>query len=259
MIDLHSHILPSIDDGPITLKSSLELAVLYQKAGFSRVVATPHWIPGTTWTPSTEEIQQQVTLFNESLISKKINIHILPGMEIALDLNIAELLLNKHLLTLAGSRYVLIESPFQRLPLGWDQMFFAIMAKGYRIVLAHPERCFQLFTSPELYDDIIEKGIFFQVNYDSFLGNYGSKVSETAFYLLKKGYIHLLSTDSHDPLQRHPGNVAKAVKVLKELIDADSIEMLTRINPERVINNTMLEKIDSVNFLPEKRRRWWWF
>jgi protein-tyrosine phosphatase len=259
MIDLHSHILPDIDDGPITLEKSLALAALYEKAGFTKVVATPHWIPGTTWTPSIEKIYHRIALVNDSLKSKHINIQVFPGMEIALDLNIGDLLLKKLLLTLAGGPYVLIESPFQRLPMGWDQMFFAIMAKGYRIVLAHPERCMQLFSTPGIYDDIIEKGIYFQVNYDSFLGHYGNKVSETAFYLLKKGYIHFLATDSHDPLQRHPGNVQKALQVLEKTIDAKTVEILTRINPENVISGSPLETMDSIDFLPKHRKRWRWF
>lgn len=259
MIDLHSHILPGIDDGPKTLEQSLDLAVLYRNAGFTKVVATPHWVPGTSWTPSIELIHQRIALLRDSLESKHIGIQVYAGMEIALDVNLDDLLINKHLLTLAGSPYVLIESPFQRLPLGWEQMFFTIMAKGYRIVLAHPERCLQLFSNPELYGDVIDAGVFFQVNYDSFLGHYGKKESETAFYLLKKGYIHFLATDSHDPLQRHPGNALKAVKVLEKTIDAKAIEILTRINPEHVINGEPLEKTASVDFLPKSRKRWRWY
>jgi protein-tyrosine phosphatase len=259
MIDLHSHILPGIDDGPATLEQSLELAALYQKAGFTKVVATPHWVPGTSLTPSIELIHQRIALLTDSFESRQIDIQIFSGMEIALDFNLGDLLFTRHLLTLAGSSYVLIESPFQRLPLGWDQMFFAIMAKGYRIVLAHPERCMQLFLTPELYDDIIDTGVFFQVNYDSFLGCYGKKESETAFYLLKKGYIHILATDSHNTLQRHPGNALKAVKVLEKTIDAKAIEILTRINPEHVIKGFPLETMASVDFLSKTRKRWRWF
>jgi protein-tyrosine phosphatase len=259
MIDLHSHILPGIDDGPMTLEKSLELADLYQKAGFTQIVATPHWVPGTTWTPSIESIHQRIGLLQDSFESKNIHIRIFAGMEIAMDVNLGDLLLKNYLLTLAGSPYILLESPFQRLPIGWDQMFFAIMAKGYRIILAHPERCMQLFSTPDLYDDIIEAGVYFQVNYDSFLGHYGKEISETAFYLLKKGYIHFLATDSHDPIQRHPGNARKAIKILERTIDAKTIEILTRINPENVIKGVPLETINLVDILPKNRKRWRWF
>jgi protein-tyrosine phosphatase len=259
MIDLHSHILPGIDDGPITLEKSLELADLYQRAGFTTIVATPHWVPGTTWTPSIENIYQCRSLLQDSCKNKNIDIKIYVGMEIALDVNLGDLLLKKRLLTLAGSPYILIESPFQRLPIGWDQMFFAMMANGYKIILAHPERCMQLISYPDLYDDIIETGVYFQVNYDSFLGHYGKEICETAFYLLKKGYIHFLATDSHDPIQRHPGNARKALKVLTKIIDAQTVEILTRINPEHVIKGVPLEGKSLINFLPKNRKRWWWF
>jgi protein-tyrosine phosphatase len=259
MIDLHSHILPGIDDGPMTMEKSLELADSYQRAGFTTIVATPHWVPGTTWTPSIENIYQRRSLLQDSCKSKNINIKICVGMEIALDVNLGDLLLQKRLLTLAGSPYILIESPFQRLPIGWDQMFFSIMANGYRIILAHPERCMHLLSSPDLYDDIIGSGVYFQVNYDSFLGNYGKEISETAFYLLKKGYIHFLATDSHDPIQRHPGNARKTLEVLAKIIDAKTIENLTKINPEHVIKGIPLEGKGLINFLPKNRKRWWWF
>jgi protein-tyrosine phosphatase len=259
MIDLHRHILPGIDDGPMTMEKSLELADSYQRAGFTTIVATPHWVPGTTWTPSIENIYQRRSLLQDSCKSKNINIKICVGMEIALDVNLGDLLLQKRLLTLAGSPYILIESPFQRLPIGWDQMFFSIMANGYRIILAHPERCMHLLSSPDLYDDIIGSGVYFQVNYDSFLGNYGKEISETAFYLLKKGYIHFLATDSHDPIQRHPGNARKTLEVLAKIIDAKTIENLTKINPEHVIKGIPLEGKGLINFLPKNRKRWWWF
>ncbi len=259
MIDLHSHILPGIDDGPATLEESLALAVLYRQAGFTKVVATPHWVQGTVWTASINQINQSIELLQNAFKQKLIDIQVYSGMEIAMDTNLDELLGGKRLLTLAGSPYLLIESPFQRMPLGWDQMFFAIMAKGYRIILAHPERCHQLFSSPELYDDIIKAGVFFQVNYDSFLGNYGKKVCETASYLLKKGYIHILATDSHDSLNRHPVSARKALRVLERAVDARSIDILTRINPEKVIQGFPLETTGSVDVLPRCRKRWWWF
>jgi protein-tyrosine phosphatase len=241
MLDLHSHILNGIDDGPASLEESLSLAVLYEQAGFSHVVATPHWIHGTAWMTKIEDIRRRVDQFNKTFQSNGIGIHMLPGMEIAMDMEIPSLLSRGELLPLADSPYLLIETPFQRMPSNWEHMFFTIQSKGYHIVLAHPERCAQIIASPEIMGKIIAAGVYIQSNYDSFLGNYGSKILETALYLLKKGHIHILATDSHDAVHRHPGNAVKAIQILKKEMDADTINLITRINPDRLINGLPLK------------------
>jgi protein-tyrosine phosphatase len=117
MIDLHCHILPGIDDGPKTLYESLEMARIFEQAGYSHVVATPHAVPGTTWMPEPEEIRKQLAELNQAIVNEGINLKILPGMEIALDPLISELVDKGQVQTLAGTSYILIEPPFQRLPL----------------------------------------------------------------------------------------------------------------------------------------------
>lgn len=241
MLDLHSHILSGIDDGPATIEESLELAVLYEQAGFSRVVATPHWINGTAWMTKIEDIRHRVDLLNTAIQSKGIGIRILPGMEIAMDAEIPALLSREQLLSLAGSSYLLIETPFQRLPSNWEHLFYNITSKGYHIMLAHPERCAQIIANPEIADKVIAAGVYFQCNYDSFLGNYGDQILAVAWRLLKKGYIHVLATDSHNATHRHPGNAVKAVLALEKEVDGSILTMITRTNPDRLIGGLPLE------------------
>ncbi len=259
MIDLHSHILPEIDDGPESLEKSTQMAELYVKYGFTHVVATPHWMSGTLWAVSKETIFDSITQLRHALESKSININILAGMEIALDIGLVDLLVGKRLLTLAGGSYVLIESPFQRLPLGWQQVIFQIMAKGFRVVLAHPERCHHFYMEPDLLHSFIEAGGYLQANYDSFLGHYGTEATNTAFSLLEKGYLHLLATDSHDTEYRHPGNALKALEILNKTADAETVEILTRINPQRVITGLPLKTTTPAIPLSKKRKKWWFF
>ena len=92
MIDLHCHILPGIDDGPKTLKESLGMARIFEQAGYSHVVATPHAVPGTTWMPGPEEIRDGLNDLNHAIAQNGIKLKVMPGMEIALDPNIADLL-----------------------------------------------------------------------------------------------------------------------------------------------------------------------
>lgn len=254
LIDLHSHILSGLDDGPETLDESVALAVLYEAAGFSRVVATPHFMQGTSWMPRGEDVVHRVETLNALLEQKGIHVRVFPGMEIAMSGNLAVLLEEKKLLPIAQSSYVLIDSPLQRFPLGWDQIFFTIMAKGYHVVLAHPERCLQLIAKPDLFDEIIESGVYVQANYDSFLGYFGADVAHAAFYLLKKGYLHFLATDCHGVRNRPPGNVREALRVLEETIGPETLNMLTRTNPECVFSGGRVEA--PAPAVSKGRKRW---
>ena len=123
---------------------SLDMAVQYVANGFRHVVATPHVQPediGEQWAPS---LKRQVAEMNQALQDGSIPLTIIAGMEIAIAPELPGFLDAGLLLPLADSRYVLIETPFERLPAYWEQLFFQVAGSGYRVLLAHPERCAQL-------------------------------------------------------------------------------------------------------------------
>ena len=258
MIDLHCHILPGIDDGPKTLDESLEMARIFEQAGYSHVVATPHAVPGTTWMPKPGEIRNRLTVLNEAIAKEGIKLKVLPGMEIALDPHISDLLDQGQVLTIAGTSYVLIEPPFQRLPLGWEQAFFNVLSKGLRILLAHPERCAQLAAKPELCDKLIESGIYFQINWDSFLGHHGRTTQKMAIYLATRGYIHCLATDSHDSASRNAIQVQRTAETIEELMGPSNLHLISKENPVRVMRNEALMSMErqEIKATVTKRRKW---
>jgi len=238
MIDLHCHILPGVDDGPKNLDESLEMSRIFIKAGYRQVVATPHQVPGTTWMLSTEEIRNQLAELNHAIKIEGIELNVLPGMEISFDPLIPDLLEKGRLLTLGKTSYVLIETPFQQLPLGWEQVVFAILAKGYFILMAHPERCAQLAVSPQLADRLIESGVYLQVNWDSFLGYHGRAALQMAHHLADSGYIHCLATDSHNPQERHAAHVRLAAAKIEKLMGSENLQCIATENPLRILRNT---------------------
>ena len=258
MIDLHSHLLPGIDDGSKSLQESLKMARIYEKAGYHQVVATPHWIAGTSWMPTPGEIRVQVAALNQSIKDEGINLSVLPGMEIALDPKIPRLLDEKKLQPLGKKSYVLIETPFQMFPMGWEQVFFAIASRGYTVLLAHPERCTQLADKPMLFDTLIEKGIYLQINWNSFLGYHGREAAKLARYLATKGYIHCLATDSHDVDNRHAGNVQRAAREVEKLVGPRNLQLLAKENPARVLDGVPLAPMSRQNSqdTPKSKRRW---
>ena len=238
MIDLHCHILPGVDDGPKNLDESLEMVRIFIKAGYRRVVATPHQVPGTTWMLSIEDIKQKLAELNQAIKIEGLELDVLLGMEIAFDPLIPDLLEKDRLLTLGKTPYVLIETPFQQLPLGWEQVIFAILSKGYFILMAHPERCAQLAAKPQLVDRLIELGVYLQVNWGSFLGYHGRDALRVANHLAEKGCIHSLATDSHNPQERHAAHVKLAAAKIQKLIGRENLERIASENPMRILRNT---------------------
>jgi protein-tyrosine phosphatase len=240
MIDLHSHIIPGIDDGPGNLTQSLKLVHKYSEAGYHRVVATPHYISGSPWMPAPELIKSKIGHLNQAIQNEGIDLTVFPGMEVAMDAQIGALLDTGRLQTLADKSYVLVEAPFQRLPWGWKDLFFDIISRGYRILLAHPERCGQIAARPKLCNEILASGVYFQINWISFLGFYGREVEKLVRYMAKHDYIHCLATDSHDTRARHPGRVKHAQDIVENLIGKDNTNLLARRNPARVFEDKPL-------------------
>ena len=261
MIDLHCHILSGVDDGPKNLDESLEMVRIYIKAGYHRVVATPHQLPGTTWMLSVEGIRNKLAELNQAIKNEGIELDVLPGMEIAFDPLIPDLLEKGQLLTLGKSSYVLIETPFQQLPLGWEQVVFEILSKGYFILLAHPERCAQLAARPQLVDRLIESGVYLQVNWDSFLGYHGRAALRMAHYLSESGYIHCLATDSHNPQERHAAHVKLAASKIQKLIGRENLQRIASENPLRILRNAhpipMIKMDPKTAVKKESKWRFW--
>ncbi len=261
MIDLHCHILPGIDDGPKTLKESLEMAWIFEQTGYSHVVATPHAIAGTTWMPKLAEIEDRQAALNQAIKDEGIELKVLPGMEIALDPNMADLLEHGKAQPLAGTSYVLIEPPFQKLPLGWQDAIFDVMSKGFKVMLAHPERCAQLAAKPQLCDQLIESGVYFQVNWDSFLRHHDHTIQKMAIYLAAKGFIHCMATDSHNTTHRNSAQVKITSAKIEKLIGRKNLKIIARDNPIRVLRNETLrpmERQDVQAIVPRKQKWHFW-
>jgi protein-tyrosine phosphatase len=244
MIDLHCHILHGVDDGPETLQESLEMARVFEQAGYSHVVATPHTVPGTTWMAEPEDIRDRLDELNKAIKEAGIQLNVLPGMEIALAPNIADLLSKGKVQPLAGTSYLLVEPPFQRLPLGWEHTIFEILSRDYKVILAHPERCAQLAAKQQLCDQLIESGVYFQVNWDSISGHHGRTTQKMAIYLASKGFIHCLATDSHDAIHRNPSQTQTSSAHIEEHIGMRNLRLIAKENPIRVLRNETLKSME---------------
>lgn len=229
MIDIHSHILPNIDDGAETLKTSLKMAAIAVKDGITSVIATPHTDGARV---SCEVVPAAVARLNEELRLRKIPLTVLPGYEIPFHL--VPSLAATH--SLAGSKYVLVEFPHNFIPADATDILYDLQSSGYVPVIAHPERNRSVILNPELLADMIHTGALVQITAASVTGELGPDVARCAHYLLKNDMVQFIATDSHSPSFRKPV-LTRALKKTSKLIGSEKADRLVRRNPSRILES----------------------
>ncbi len=195
--DLHAHIIPEVDDGPRTMEESISLIKGMKRLGSNRITATSHIYQAYYPNTKKELIDAFAKLKNEIAI-RELNVELDLAAEYFLDENFEKLLETNELLPIAD-KYLLIEISFLAAPEKLYDSIFRIQTKGYRPILAHPER--YLYFESKDYEKLLDFGCQFQANLLSFLGFYGSRVKRRAFKLLNNGWINVLGSDLHNNKQ----------------------------------------------------------
>ena len=233
MIDIHSHIIPNVDDGARSVEETFNILKEAQEAGFTDVILTSHFLLNYYETNAQELIFWKEKL--QEVLKKqgtKINLH--SGMEIYITNQMEELLENNEILTLANSRYMLIELPLATNVKYFDYVVYYLEAKGIKPIIAHPERYKCVQKDPDIVEEYIEKGCLIQCNYGSIVNLYGREAEKTIKTLLKKNQVHFLGSDVH----RENGTyliILDAIKKIRKIIGENKINELTTINPKKNI------------------------
>lgn len=233
MLDLHAHLLPGLDDGPEELAASLEMARAYVALGFRGVVATPHFYPGL-YEPAKEEITEKLAQLKAALAKEEIPLEVFPGAEYLLTPELPERFARGELLTLAGSRYLLVELPWGSFPPYTFEVIFALFLKGVTPVLAHPERHGFLLARPALLEELSQKGVLLQLTAGSITGLFGEEEKRTARRLLKEGKVHFVASDAH--------GVGKRLKAAAEAAKLVDRKLLSH-NPWAVVKDEALPSL----------------
>lgn len=235
MIDIHSHILPNIDDGAKDIEESIEMAKLYLENGIQKVIATPHYIEGYENSPKKDNIII-LDRFREILRKEGLELEVYLGNEIYITMNIFIFLKEKRVATLNNSSYILLEFPMLNMPIFVEGLIYNLLLKGYVPIIAHPERNKKIIDNPNILYNLINKGALAQLNLPSLVGRYGHEIKTTGEILLKHNMIHFVSTDAHSKHKRSP-KVSNSLNILKNLVDAKTFEEITFINPSKVIED----------------------
>ena len=203
-IDIHTHILPGLDDGPKDIAGSIAMARCYEKVGVKAIAATPHFLPGTAWAATKERVLESTQGLQLHLDREKIDLKIIPGMEIAYHRKLEERILANIVLPLGKTGFFLIEPSFQEEQEGLLACLLSLLNKGQKLILAHPERAVFFQQNPQALKKFIDLGLRIQVNAGSLLGYFGEKSKFTAELLRKSNCIHFIASDAHDHRKRGP-------------------------------------------------------
>lgn len=203
MIDLHSHVLPGIDDGPDTMERSIMLARAAVAVGIKWMVATPHVSARCPNDAAT--IARLVAELNGQLGAEQVPLQVYPGAEIAIthlpDIEPAELAR----LGLGGGRWLLVEPPFALIAPDLESVLLDLLSAGHQVVLAHPERCPALQRDHQIVRSLVDAGVLMSVTAGSLVGRFGGEVKRYAAELAREELFHNVTSDAHDSLRRPPG------------------------------------------------------
>lgn len=195
-IDMHSHLLPGIDDGAPDTEASIALIKSLQALGFRKLITTPH-IMSDLYRNSPEIIVTLLEHIQALIKQEKIDIQIDAAAEYYLDEHLmAKVLAGEKLLSF-GNKYVLFETNFLNAPLNMNEFVFQLSIQGYKPVLAHPERYIYFYKRFDLMENLLNRGVYFQLNINSLSGYYSKEALYMAKELIKRRWVHFLGTDCH--------------------------------------------------------------
>ncbi len=197
--DLHSHLIPGIDDGSQSMEESLSLLGGMAALGYEKIITTPH-IMSDAYRNTPAAIREGLAALREAAAEAEISIEIDAAAEYYLDDAFIGLLSEGDLMTVNG-KYLLFETSYISKPLQTEEMIFEITSAGYTPVMAHPERYRYIRDPLKEYGRFKELGVLFQVNLNSFGGHYGRSAKVLADFLSQNGMIDFLGSDVHH--QKH--------------------------------------------------------
>lgn len=194
-VDMHSHLIPGIDDGSPDLETSIALIKEFKAMGYQKIITTPH-VMSDYYKNTPETILGGLKLVREELQKQQIDIEISAAAEYNLDDGLEAIIDQKKILTF-GDNLVLFELPFMQEPRNFQEIVFKFQTSGYRPILAHPERYSYWHKDFEKFEELKSKGVLLQLNLLSLTGHYSPDVKKVAEKLVDANLIDFVGTDCH--------------------------------------------------------------
>ena len=220
--DLHSHLIPGIDDGAQDLDESVSLIRQFRKIGFQKNITTPH-IQEEFYKNTPAIIQTGLEKVKKALKEENIDIKIEAAAEYLLDDGFEEKM-NKGELMTFGEKHILMEFSYFSPHPNFKSFIFDLQLDGYQVILAHPERYSYWFNNFKKFDELKDRGVLFQLNVVSLCGLYGSDVRKIAQKMIDLGMIDLVGSDMHNQYCMHSYRKAAQDKWLRQLVASGKLK-----------------------------------
>jgi len=254
MIDIHTHILPGIDDGARTLDESLDMVQIAIEAGDNVLFATPH-VTGAHDMARQRQLPARLIALQAACLHADLAVTLVQGAEVYPAAGLLQALDAGVPLTLGNAgRHLLFDSPFTQLPLKMAEHIYELQTHGITPVLAHPERIVEVQLNPGVLEAHLFRGLLLQISTSSILGIHGRDALRTARILLQQRWVHFLASDAHSPRSRCPG-LATASTMLADDVDVETIIHLTVDNGLRILAGEPVPT-DPLPYVPEKKKGW---
>ncbi len=252
MIDLHAHMLPGLDDGPVDLEKAVAMATMAAADGITHVVVSPHAFNGV-YRNTRDEILNSVNALQEALTHAGVMLRILPGMEAHVHPHIGERLRMGEVQTINHSRYLLLELPDASIPFFAEHLMSRLVISGITPVLIHPERNVDIQQDPNVLLRFLEQGVLAVASADSLRGTTRPIYQETVKILLTHSLVQGVASDAHG-LTHRPPVLSDVRKTVARMCGETHTRMLFDTFPKQIIQNQDPEYPDPI---PVQKRKHW--
>lgn len=236
--DIHTHILPHVDDGSRSTDMSRDMLRIAHENGIRHVVLTPHYMIGR-FEREGGELQEEYQLFLAKVQEEFPDMKFYLGREIFFGEDIADLLEEKKINTMNDTDYVLVEFHPSATAEYIAQSLYKVENAGYTPILAHIERYPDLLKNGKVIERIVESGAYVQVNASSVAGKLGMGIKRQIIRLMKKGLVHFVATDAHSNGSRAP-YLEECVRYIEKKLGEDMVYRLLVRNPRKMLENEYL-------------------
>jgi protein-tyrosine phosphatase len=240
MIDIHSHILPGIDDGARTVQDSIDMARKAVSEGLHTIIATPHHMNGK-YENRKSDILPLVNQVNETLKMENINLEVLPGQECRIYGEILEDYQKGEILTLNhDSQYLFIEFPSNSVPRYAERLLYDIQVAGLIPVIVHPERNAELIERPDKLYRLVKNGAATQLTASSLVGYFGKNIQKFSQQIIEANLTHFIASDAHN-INNRSFKMEEAMNYIEKKYGIDCVYYFTE-NAELLVGNKTIYK-----------------
>lgn len=246
MIDIHTHILPGVDDGAKTMDDSVQMIRQAMDAGVTAICATPHVLNQVT--PDLGcRINRSFQLLRTKARENGLNVELMLGSEIYLRPDVISLRSHSFFSLNRTGRYVLIELPLGEIPVGTDRLVYDLRLEDITPVIAHPERSLTRKNQMQEIEGLVGQGALMQVNAGSLLDHFGRLCRKMTESLLDLGLVHVVASDAHDARSRSMFALSQAYRKIVRFLGENEGQRLFVHNPERILAGRSLSGMEGTD------------